>query len=171
MQIDDVCSAMEAQARDKFLNRQGLADVPSLGGTCDGEKEALEHESKLKSLSESKSLRDSDRFLILDLELVGVGDDGHVESLCPNGGEIDEINGPCVVPAFQKDQPSMHLALPLTQSAKCVVTSAADKSVKHPNVKASAKVLDVADENAAPKDFAASALRENTVWMFDEPNG
>ena len=105
--IDGVYSEIEAQARDKFLDCWVLADVPSLSRTCDGEKEASEHESKLKSMPESKLPRDGDGIPIFDLALVGIGDDGHVESLYPERGEIDVINGPLVMPAFQKDPPSI----------------------------------------------------------------
>lgn len=169
--IDDVSSAIEAQARTKFLDRWGLTDVISLGGTSDGEKEATEYEVKLKAIPESKLPRDSDGFPMFDLALVGVGDDGHIGSLYPNRGEIDVVDGPWVVPAFQKDPPSISLTLPVMQRAKSTVISAAGKSAKYPNGKASAMRLAVTDEDVTPKDFPASALREYALWIFDEPNG
>jgi len=76
--IDDVSSAIEAQAREKFVDRWGLTDIISLGGTSDGEKEASDYESKLKAIPESKLPRDGDGFPMFDLALVGVGDDGHI---------------------------------------------------------------------------------------------
>jgi len=169
--IDDVTSAIEAQARSKFLDRWGLTDIISLSGTADGEKEATEYESKLKSIPESKLPRDNDGFPIFDLALVGVGDDGHIGSLYPNRGEIDVVNGPWVIPAFLKDPPSISLTLPVMQRAKSTVISAAGKSIKYPNGKASAMRLAIADEKATPKDFPASALREHATWILDEPNG
>lgn len=169
--VDDVTSAIEAQARDKFLDRWGLTDVVSLGGTSDGEKEAAEYESKLKALPESKLPRDADGFPMFDLALVGVGDDGHIGSLYPYRGEIDVVDGPWIVAAYLKDPPGISLTLPVMQRAKTTVISAAGSSVKYPNGKASAMRLAVADENVTPKDFPASALREYAVWIFDEPNG
>lgn len=169
--IDDVSSAIEAQAREKFLERWGLSDIISLGGTSNGEKEAAEYEAKLKALPESKLARDGDGFPVFDLALVGVGDDGHIGSLYPNRGEIDVTDGPWIVPAFQKDPPSISLTLPVMQRAKSTVISAAGQSVKYPNGKASAMRLAIADGDVTPKDFPASALRGNAVWILDEPNG
>lgn len=171
--IDDVSSAIEAQAREKFLERWGLPDanIISLTGTSDGEKEAAAYEAKLKALPESTLPRDDDGFPVFDLALVGVGDDGHIGSLYPNRGEIDVTDGPWIVAAFQKDPPSISLALPVMQRAKSTVISAAGQSVKYPNGKASAMKLAIADESVTPNDFPASALRENAVWILDEPNG
>lgn len=169
--IDDVKTAIEAQARTKFLNRWGAINIISLGGSSDGEKEATDYEAKLKSLSESVLPRDEDGFPVFDLALVGVGDDGHIGSLYPNRGEIDVVDGPWVVPAFQKDPPSISLTLPVMQRAKSTVISAAGKSEKYPNGKAGAMRLAVKEEDITPKDFPATALRECAVWIFDEPNG
>mmetsp|Transcript_17290 Transcript_17290/g.37324 ORF Transcript_17290/g.37324 Transcript_17290/m.37324 type:complete len:307 (+) Transcript_17290:92-1012(+) len=169
--IDDVSSAIEAQAREKFLDRWGLTDIISMGGTSDGEKEAADYERKMKAIPESKLPRDADGFPMFDLALVGVGDDGHIGSLYPKRGEIDVVDGPWTVPAFQKDPPSISLTLPVMQRAKCTVISAAGQSVKYPNGKASAMNLAIADKDVTPKDFPASALRECAVWILDEPNG
>jgi 6-phosphogluconolactonase len=169
--VDDVKTAIEAQARTKFLERWGLTDIVSLGGTSDGEKEATEYESKLKAISELSLPRDVDGFPVFDLALVGVGDDGHIGSLYPNRDEIDVIDGPWVVPAFQKDPPSISLTLPVMQRAKTTVISAAGKSEKYPKGKAAAMRLAIADESVTPKDFPASALREYATWILDEPNG
>lgn len=169
--IDDVKTAIEAQARIKFLNRWGVANIISLGGTSDGEKEALDYEAKLKSLPESVLPRDGDGFPIFDLALVGVGDDGHIGSLYPNRSEIDVVDGPWVVPAFQKDPPSISLTLPVMQRAKRTVISAAGQSEKYPNGKAGAMRLAIGEEDITPKEFPASALRECAVWILDEPNG
>ncbi|KAL7508832.1 hypothetical protein ACHAXN_005893 [Cyclotella atomus] len=169
--IDDVKTAIEAQARAKFLDRWGATNVVSLGGTSNGEKEASEYEAKLKSLPESILPRDGDGFPVFDLALVGVGDDGHIGSLYPKRGEIDVVDGPWVVPAFQKDPPSISLTLPVMQRAKQTVISAAGKSEKYPNGKAGAMKLAIGEENITPKDFPASALRQSAVWILDEPNG
>lgn len=171
MAIDDVSGAIEAQAREKFLDRWGLTDIISLGGTSDGEKEASEYESKLKALPESKLPRDDDGFPVFDLALVGVGDDGHIGSLYPNRDEIDVVDGPWIVAAFMKDPPGISLTLPVMQRAKTTVISAAGQSVKYPNGKASAMRMAIADESVTPKDFPASALREYALWILDEPNG
>mmetsp|Transcript_31638 Transcript_31638/g.60415 ORF Transcript_31638/g.60415 Transcript_31638/m.60415 type:complete len:315 (-) Transcript_31638:854-1798(-) len=169
---DDIAGAIEAQARDKFLNRWGAkVNVISLGGSSDGRKEATEYESKLRTLSEATLPRDEDGFPVFDLALVGVGDDGHVGSLYPHREEIDVVDGPWIVAAFAKEPPGISLALPVMQRAKSTVISAAGKSIKYPNGKASAMRLAVADEEVTPKDFPASALREYAVWIFDEPNG
>jgi 6-phosphogluconolactonase len=169
--ITDVSSAIEAQARSKFLDRWGLTDIISLGGTSDGKKEAEAYEAKMKDISEEKLPRDDDGFPIFDLMLVGVGDDGHIGSLYPNRIEIDIVSGPWVTPAFQKDPPSISLTLPVMQRAQTTVISAAGKSPKYPNGKASAMRLAIADGGVTPKDFPASALRESAVWILDEPNG
>ena len=125
----------------------------------------------MKSIPESILPRDDDGFPIFDLALVGVGDDGHIGSLYPNRDEIDVVDGPWVVPAYQKDPPSISLTLPVMQRTKCTVISAAGKSVKYPNGKASAMRLAIADGDVTPKDFPASSLREYAVWILDEPNG
>lgn len=169
--VDDVKSAIEAQARTKFLDRWGLTDVISLGGTNDAAKEATEYEDKMKALPEAKLPRDGDGFPVFDLALVGVGDDGHIGSLYPNRGEIDVTNGPWTVGATMKDPPSISLTLPVMQRAKKTVISAAGQSEKYPQGKASAMRLAIADESVTPKDFPASALREYAVWILDEPNG
>ena len=171
--VDDVKTAIEAQARAKFLNRWGVDDdaVISLGGSSDGEKEASEYEAKLKSLPESVLPRDGDGFPIFDLALVGVGDDGHIGSLYPHRDEIDVVDGPWVIPAFQKDPPSISLTLPVMQRAKRTVISAAGQSEKYPNGKAGAMRLAIGEEDITPKEFPASALRECAVWILDEPNG
>lgn len=169
--IDDVSSAIEAQAREKFVDRWGLTDIISLGGTSDGELEAIDYEMKLDALPESKLPRDGDGFPVFDLALVGVGDDGHIGSLYPNRDEIDVVDGPWVVPAFQKDPPSISLTLPVMQRAKTTVISAAGQSIKYPNGKASAMKLAIADGSVTTKYFPASALREHAVWILDEPNG
>ncbi len=169
--IDDVKSAIEAQARTKFLDRWGLTDIISLGGTSDGAKEAADYEAKMKAIPETKLPRDGDGFPIFDLALVGVGDDGHIGSLYPNRDEIDVTNGPWTVAAFMKDPPSISLTLPVMQRARKTVISAAGKSEKYPKGKAAAMRLAIADEGVTPKDFPASALREYAVWILDEPNG
>ena len=169
--VTDVSSAIEAQAREKFVDRWGLTDVISLGGTSDGEKEATEYEAKLRALPESKLPRDDDGFPMFDLCLVGVGDDGHIGSLYPNRDEIDIINGPWITSSYKKEPPGISLTLPVMQRASKTVISAAGKSPKYPNGKASAMRLAIADENVTPKEFPASALRENAVWILDEPNG
>ncbi len=169
--ITDASSAIEAQARSKFLDRWGLTDIISLSGTSDGKMEATEYENNLKALSEMKLPRDADGFPIFDLALVGVGDDGHIGSLYPNRDEIDVVHGPWTVAAFQKDPPSISLTLPVMQRAKCTVISAAGQSAKYPNGKASAMRLAISDETVTPNDFPASAMRESAVWILDAPNG
>ena len=169
--VDDLKTSIEAQARNKFLDRWGLTDVVSLGGTNDAEKEAAEYESKMKSIPESKLPRDGDGFPVFDLALVGVGDDGHIGSLYPNRSEIEVVDGPWTVAAKMKDPPSISLTLPVMQRAKKTVISAAGKSEKYPKGKAAAMRLAIADENVTPKDFPASALRDYAVWILDEPNG
>jgi len=169
---DDVASAIEAQAREKFLDRWGTdVNVISLGGSSDGHAEATGYESKLRGFSETTLPRDGDGFPVFDLALVGVGDDGHIGSLYPNRDEIDAIDGPWIVAAFAKDPPGISLTLPVMQRARATVISAAGKSIKYPNGKAEAMRLAVADEGVTPRDFPASALREYAVWIFDEPNG
>lgn len=168
--ITDESSAIEAQARAKFLDRWGLTDIISLNGSSDGQKEADDYESKMKAIPESKLPRDGDGFPVFDLSLIGVGDDGHIGSLYPQRDEIDVVDGPWVTAAFQKDPPSISLTLPVMQRAQTTVISAAGKSVKYPNGKAGAMRLAIADETVTPKDFPASALRECAIWILDEPN-
>ena len=168
--ITDESSAIEAQARAKFLDRWGLTDIISLNGSSDGQKEADDYELKMKAISESKLPRDGDGFPVFDLSLIGVGDDGHIGSLYPQRNEIDIVDGPWVTAAFQKDPPSISLTLPVMQRAQTTVISAAGKSVKYPNGKAGAMRLAIADETVTPKDFPASALRECAIWILDEAN-
>jgi len=169
--ITDVSSAIEAQAREKFLSRWGLTNIISLDGSTDGEKEAANYETKMRAIPESTLPRDSDGFPIFDLALVGVGNDGHIGSLYPNRGEIDVVDGPWTVAAFMKDPPSISLTLPVMQRAKCTVISAAGQSIKSPNGKADAMRLAIADESVTPKDFPASSLRGSAVFILDAPNG
>ena len=169
--IDDVSSAIEAQARAKFLDRWGLTGVVSLGGSDDAAKEAGDYEAKLKALSEDELPRDGDGFPVFDLALVGVGDDGHIGSLYPNRDEVNVVDGPWTVAAYQKDPPSISLTLPVMQRARTTVISAAGRSAKYPNGKAGAMRLAVQDGDVTPQTFPASALREHALWIFDAPNG
>lgn len=169
--VTDISSAIEAQARSKFVDRWGVMDVISLGGTADGATEATCYESKLRALSESKLPRDGQGFPVFDLALIGVGDDGHIGSLYPNREEIHLIDGPWVVASFKKEPPGISLTLPVMQRAKLTVISAAGQSVKYPNGKASAMRLAIVDDQVTPGTFPACALRECAVWILDEPNG
>jgi len=167
--IDDVDNAIHAKARNMFLDRWGLTDVITLEGTDDAKKESAEYEAKLKAIPESVLPRDEDGYPIFDLCLIGVGDDGHIGSLYPNRDEIN-VTDKWVVGVEMKQPPGISLTLPVMQRAKLSVISAAGKSPKYPNGKASAMRLAMEDDVITPVGFPASALRQTAVWILDEPN-
>ena len=176
--IDDVASAIEAQARAKFVDTtwsEYSPSVVSLDGSDDGVAEATSYERKLRALSTKILPRDDDDdgggFPIIDLALIGVGDDGHIGSLYPNRDEINITTGPWVVSSYMKDPPGISLSLPVMQRAKLTVIAAAGKSVKYPNGKLSAMRMAIVDENVTPTSFPACALRECALWILDEANG
>lgn len=174
--IDDGSNAIEAQARDKFINTTWNKYTPtviSLDGSNDGVMEAANYENKLRALSLQVLPRDNDNteFPMIDLALIGVGDDGHIGSLYPNRDEINITSGPWVVSSYKKDPPGISLSLPVMQHAKQTVIAAAGQSVKYPNGKASAMKLAILDENVTPSTFPACALRECALWILDEANG
>jgi 6-phosphogluconolactonase len=169
--IDDVSSAIEAQARDKFVNRWNVGRVISLDGSGDGDMEARGYESKLRSLSEDELPRDDDGFPMFDLALIGVGDDGHIGSLYPNRDEVSIVDGPWVVASYKKEPPGISLSLPVMQRAKHTVISAAGQSVKYPNGKSGAMRMAISDGDVTPYTFPAMALREYACWILDGPNG
>lgn len=168
---DDLSSAIHAQACDKFLNKWGfpMENVITLDGTDDAKAEADAYQKKLENLPADVLLRDEDGFPVFDLCLVGVGDDGHVGSLYPDRDEINEVTR-WTVGVEMKNPPSISLTLPIMQRAKQGVVSAAGKSPKYPNGKASAMRLAVDDEEITPSEFPACALRYSVKWIFDEPN-
>lgn len=69
-----------------------------------------------------------------------------------------------------KNPPSISLTLPVMLRAKQAVVSAAGKSDKYPQGKASAMRLAIEDADITPAQFPACALRETAVWILDEPN-
>ena len=175
--IDDVSSAIEAQARAKFIDTtwsEYTPSVVSLDGSGDGAAEAASYERKLRALSTRILPRDDDDdggFPTIDLALIGVGDDGHIGSLYPDRDEINITTGPWVVSSYKKDPPGISLSLPVMQRAKRTVIAAAGWSVKYPNGKSSAMRMAIVDENVTPSTFPACALRECALWILDEANG
>jgi 6-phosphogluconolactonase len=169
--VDDLGGAIEAQARSKFVDRWGVGEVVSLGGTGDGLLEASGYEAKLRSLPEATLPRDGDGFPVFDLCLVGVGDDGHIGSIYPGRDEIGVVDGPWVVASFKKSPPGISLTLPVMQRAKRAVISAAGQSAKYPSGKASAMRMAISDGGVDPRTFPAMALREYAVWILDAANG
>ncbi len=169
--VDDVSSAIEAQARNKFVDRWKVRKVISLDGTSDGHAEATGYETKLRTLSDVELPRDDDGFPIFDLALIGIGDDGHVGSLYPHRDEVDIVHGPWVVASYKKEPPGISLSLPVMQRAKRTVISAAGMSAKYPNGKSGAMRLAISDVDVTPRDFPACALREHACWILDGPNG
>ena len=167
---DDLSNAIHAKARDKFLDRWGLSNVVTLDGTADAEAEASAYQTKLEAIPTSILPRDADGFPVFDLCLIGVGDDGHIGSLYPGREEINEASK-WTIGVEMKSPPSISLTLPVMQRAKQSIVSAAGKSDKYPQGKASAMRLAVDDEQVTPAEFPASALRGTTVWILDEPNG
>ena len=69
-----------------------------------------------------------------------------------------------------KKPPSISLTLPVMLRAKQAVVSAAGKSEKYPQGKASAMRLAIEDGEITPAEFPACALREKATWILDEPN-
>lgn len=175
--IDDVASAIEAQARAKFIDTTWSEYTPSvisLDGSEDGVAEAASYERKLRALSTLILPRDVDDdggFPTIDLALIGVGDDGHIGSLYPDRDEINITTGPWAVSSYKKYPPGISLSLPVMQRAKRTVVVAAGMSVKYPNGKSSAMRMAIVDENVTPTTFPACSLRECALWILDEANG
>lgn len=92
-----------------------------------------------------------------------------VGSLYPNRDEIKEIEA-WAIGVEMKNPPSISLTLPVMLRAKQAVVSAAGKSDKYPQGKASAMRLAIEDANITPAEFPACALREKAIWILDEPN-
>ncbi len=166
----DSKNAIHAKAKSMFLDRWGLTNIIILGGTDDAPKEASEYEMKLREIPIDILPRDADGFPVFDLCLIGVGDDGHIGSLYPNRAEINE-GAKWAIGVEMKNPPSITLTLPVMLRAKQSVVSAAGKSDKYPNGKASAMRLAIEDGEITPDQFPACALRETATWILDEPNG
>ena len=64
--------------------------------------EAAGYEKKLRALSKQILPRDNNvgGFPMIDLALIGVGDDGHIGSLYPNRDEINITTGPWVISSY-----------------------------------------------------------------------
>jgi 6-phosphogluconolactonase len=166
---DDLSSAIHAKASNMFLDRWGLTNVITLGGTDDASAEAAAYQAQLEAIPADVLPRDDDGIPVFDLCLVGVGDDGHIGSLYPNRDEINESTK-WTIGVEMKSPPSISLTLPVMLKAKQSVVSAAGQSEKYPQGKASAMRLAVDDEDITPAEFPACALRGTTRWIFDEPN-
>jgi 6-phosphogluconolactonase len=167
---DDIKNAIHAKARSMFLDRWGLTNVITLGGSDDASEEASSYEKKLRAIPADVLPRDADGFPIFDLCLIGVGDDGHIGSLYPNRDEINESKQ-WTIGVEMKNPPSISLTLPVMQRAKQSVVSAAGKSEKYPKGKAAAMRLAIEDSEITPNEFPACALRSTARWILDEPNG
>jgi 6-phosphogluconolactonase len=109
--------------------------VISLDVSEDGVAEAAGYEKKLRALSKRILPCDNNvgGFPMIDLALIGVGDDGHIGSLYPNRDEINFTTGPWVISSYKKNPPDISLSLPVMQHAKQTVIAAAGQSVKYPN--------------------------------------
>lgn len=167
---DDLKNAIHAKAKSMFLDRWGLSNVITLGGSDDAQKEANDYEQKLRGIPTDVLPRDADGFPVFDLCLIGVGDDGHIGSLYPNRDEISESNK-WAIGVEMKNPPSITLTLPVMIRAKRSVVSAAGKSDKYPKGKAAAMRLAIEDPEITPGLFPACALRDTATWILDEPNG
>lgn len=167
---DDIKNAIHAKARSMFLDRWGLTNVITLGGSDDASVEASSYEEKLRAIPTDVLPRDADGFPIFDLCLIGVGDDGHIGSLYPNRDEINESKQ-WTIGVEMKNPPSISLTLPVMLRAKQSVVSAAGKSDKYPKGKAAAMRLAIEDSEITPSQFPACALRRTARWILDEPNG
>lgn len=167
---DDIKNAIHAKARSMFLDRWGLTNVITLGGSDDASVEASSYEEKLRAIPPETLPRDADDFPIFDLCLIGVGDDGHIGSLYPNRDEVNESKQ-WTVGVEMKNPPSISLTLPVMLRAKQAVVSAAGKSDKYPKGKAAAMRLAIEDSEITPNQFPACALRSTARWILDEPNG
>ena len=132
--------------------------VISLDGSEDGVAEAAGYENKLRALSKRILPRDNNvgGFPMIDLALIGVGDDGHIGSLYPNRDEINFTTGPWVISSYKKNPPDISLSLPVMQHAKQTVIAAAGQSVKYPNGKSFAS-------NAATAIMARSSVGQKAT--------
>jgi 6-phosphogluconolactonase len=77
-----------------FLDQWGIDSAVTLDGTGDSDHELAERCEKLKALPEAVLPRDEEGCPVFDLCLVGVGDNGHVGSLCPNQDDILKTDHP-----------------------------------------------------------------------------
>jgi len=73
--------------------------------------EAAGYEKKLRTLSTRILPRNNNvgGFPMIDLALIGVGNDGHIGSLYPNRDKINITTGPWVVSSYKKNPPGISL--------------------------------------------------------------
>jgi 6-phosphogluconolactonase len=104
---------------------------------------------------------------VFDLQLIGVGDDGHFGSLYPNRPEIMDSSGKWVLAVDMKSPPSITLSPGAILNSKKIIVASAGVSEKYPMGKSAA--MKVAIEGMeGPAAFPAQCLRDRATYLFDE---
>jgi 6-phosphogluconolactonase len=164
--LDDEGSTYH-KARPAFLDswlEQGLK-VITVTGSDDAKKEAMHFEQEFKSISPDVLPRTAKEYLYFDLLLIGLGIDGHVGSIYPNLKDV--YNTDICIPATSKNG-KISLSLTSMLAAKKSVVACAGRSTKAPLGKAQALARSF-NEEETPMSFPASALRDEALWLIDEP--
>jgi len=92
--MDDASLATHAKASALFLDSWTGVNVLVMDGTSEAAAEATAYEAKMRALPSSVLPRDASGAPVFDMMLIGVGDDGHVDTL---GLEHDSEARPSVV--------------------------------------------------------------------------
>lgn len=87
--MSDEQLATHAKARKLFLDGWRGVRALVMGGSADAAAEAKAYEAQLRALPPHVLPRAPDGLPIFDLMLIGVGDDGHVGSLCARARRTD----------------------------------------------------------------------------------
>ncbi|CAE7536599.1 PGL3 [Symbiodinium necroappetens] len=128
--------------------------VITMGGSAEGEAEAAHYEAELRALPES-TLPRSSGLPVFDLCLIGVGDDGHFESLYPDREEIADASGRWVLAVDMKSPPTITLSPAAMMSSKKVLVASAGVSEKYPMGKSEAMKKAI-EGMEGPRAFPAS---------------
>lgn len=78
----DAKLATHAKATELFLSKWDGVNAIVMDGTGDAQAEAKIYEARLRALSPQVLPRSAAGTAVFDMMLIGVGDDGHVGSLC-----------------------------------------------------------------------------------------
>lgn len=191
----DASLATHAKARALFLDRWEGVHAVVMGGSADAAAEAAAYEAQLRSLSPQVLPRSASGAPVFDMMLIGVGDDGHVGSLCtgtarpargeaarpltrafapslslpvdPGRPEVSAVGGEWVLPVEMKLPGSISLSLPAMAAAREVVVAACGVSDKYPRGKSAAMRRAIEAEDETPASFPAVGLRGCALWILD----
>jgi len=165
--MDDAALATHAKADKLFLSGWGGTNAIVMNGSPDAPAEAVAYEQALQALSPEVLPRNAAGLPVFDMMLIGVGDDGHVGSLYPSRGEVEDTSGRWVLPVEMKVPGSITLSLPVMAAAKEVVIAACGVSEKYPMGKSEAMARGI-EGAETPSSFPAVGLRGVATWLLDE---